>query len=63
MSVSILLFAALALSIPAKSDFGAPAFAQGVTPKMHLEEGIKALKAGDQQGALMHLGAADEALG
>jgi hypothetical protein len=63
LSVSILLSAALALSILAKSDFGAPAFAQGVTPKMHLEEGIKALKAGDQQGALMHLGAADEALG
>ena len=63
LSVSILLSAALALSILAKSDFGAPAFAQGVTPKMHLDEGIKALKAGDQQGALMHLGAADEALG
>jgi hypothetical protein len=63
LSVSILLSAALALSILAKSDFGAPAFAQGVTPKMHLDEGIKALKAGDQQGALMHLGVADQALG
>ena len=31
--------------------------------KMHLDEGIKALKAGDQQGALMHLGVADQALG
>ena len=31
--------------------------------KMHLDEGIKALQGGDQQGALMHLGAADQALG
>ena len=31
--------------------------------KMHLDEGIKAVKAGDNQGALMHLGAADKALG
>jgi hypothetical protein len=30
---------------------------------MHLDEGIKAVKSGDQQGALMHLGAADQALG
>jgi hypothetical protein len=27
---------------------------------MHLDEGIKALKAGDNQVALMHLGAADQ---
>src|ERR687886_615269 len=61
LSISILLSTALALSILAKSDF-APAFAQGVTPKMHLEEGIKALKAGDQQGALMHLNEADKGI-
>jgi hypothetical protein len=30
---------------------------------MHLDEGIKALKAGDNQGALMHLDIADKALG
>jgi hypothetical protein len=29
---------------------------------MHLDEGIKALKANDNQGALMHLDAADKAL-
>ena len=62
LSISILLSTALALSILAKSDFGAPAFAQGVTPKMHLEEGIKALKAGDQQRALMHLNEADKGI-
>jgi hypothetical protein len=31
--------------------------------KMHLEEGIKALQSGDNQGAMMHLKAADNALG
>ena len=62
LSISILLSTALALSILAKSDFGAPTFAQGVTPKMHLEEGIKVLKAGDQQGALMHLNEADKGI-
>ena len=48
-----------------KADFkGAPsAFAQTITPIMHLDEGIKALKNGDNQGALMHLSAADQALG
>jgi hypothetical protein len=30
---------------------------------MNLEERIKALKAGNNQGALMHLAAADQALG
>jgi hypothetical protein len=30
--------------------------------KMHLDEGIKALKANDNQGALMHLGVADQIL-
>jgi hypothetical protein len=30
---------------------------------MHLDEGIKALKNGDNQGAMMHLNAADQALG
>jgi hypothetical protein len=29
-----------------------------MTPKMHLEEGLKALKSGDKQGAMMHLQAA-----
>jgi hypothetical protein len=58
-----LLSAALALSMLAKADFGsAPAFAQ-TTPKMHLDEGIKALKSGDNQGAMMHLNAAEQALG
>jgi hypothetical protein len=62
LSTSVLLSAILALSVLAKSDFGTPAFAQGMTPKMHLDEGIKALKAGDNQGALMHSGVADQAL-
>jgi len=62
LSASLILSAILALSVIAKSDFGTTAFAQGMTPKMHLEEGIKALKAGDNQGALMHLGAADQGL-
>jgi hypothetical protein len=63
LSASVLLSAVLALSLLAKADFGTPTFAQGMTPKMHLEEGIKALKAGDNQGALMHLGVADQVLG
>ena len=63
LGASILLSTALAISVLAKTDFGAPAFAQGMTPQMHLEEGIKALKAGDNQGALMHLDLADKALG
>ena len=62
LSASIFLCAALAASVLAKADFGAPAFAQAMTPQMHLEEGIKALKAGDQQGALTHLSAADQGL-
>jgi hypothetical protein len=62
LSVSLLLSGILALSVLVKADFTAPAFAQGMTPKMHLEEGIKALKSGDQQGALMHLNAADQGL-
>ena len=62
VGASLLLSAILALSVLAKSDFGTTAFAQGMTPKMHLEEGIKALKAGDNQGALMHLSAADQGL-
>jgi hypothetical protein len=62
LSVSIVLSTALALSVLAKADFSTPVFAQGMTPKMHLEEGIKALKAGDNQGALMHLSAADQGL-
>ena len=62
LSVSIVLSTALALSILAKVDFGTPAFAQGMTPQVHLEEGIKAVKAGDSQGALMHLNAADQGL-
>ncbi|MFL6323275.1 MAG: hypothetical protein ACJ71K_08605 [Nitrososphaeraceae archaeon] len=62
LSVSIVLSTALALSILTKADFGTPAFAQGMTPQMHLEEGIKALKAGDSQGALIHLNAADQGI-
>ena len=50
------------LSVLAKADFGPSAFAQTITPKMHLDEGIKALKANDNQGALMHLGVADQIL-
>ena len=59
LSASIILSTASAMSVLAKPDFGTPAFVQGVTPKMHLEKGIRALKAGDTQGALMHL---DEAV-
>ena len=62
LSATILLSAALALSVLAKADFSTPAFAQTITPKMHLEEGIKAVKADDNQGALMHLDAADKGL-
>ena len=62
LSATILLSVALALSVLAKADFSTPAFAQTITPKMHLEEGIKAVKANDKQGALMHLDAADKAL-
>jgi hypothetical protein len=62
LSASIILSTALAMSVLAKADFDTSAFAQGVTPKMHLEEGIKALKANDNQGALTHLDAADKAL-
>ena len=62
LSASIVLSTALAMSVIAKADFGTSAFAQGMTPKMHFEEGIKALKAGDTQGALMHLNAADQGL-
>src|SRR5918911_1529039 len=62
LGASILLCAALAISVLTKANFGAPAFAQGMTPQMHLEEGIKALKAGDNQGALTHLSAADQGL-
>jgi hypothetical protein len=62
VQASIVLSTALAMSVIAKADFGTSAFAQGMTPKMHLEEGIKALKAGDTQGALMHLNAADQGL-
>ena len=60
LGATIILSAALAISVLAKADFGSSAFAQGMTPQMHLEEGIKALKAGDNQGALTHLSAADK---
>ena len=62
LSASVLLSAVLALSILAKANFGPSAFAETITPKMHLDEGIKALKANDNQGALMHLGVADQIL-
>ena len=45
LGASILLSAALAISVLAKADFGPSAFAQTITPKTHLDEGIKALKA------------------
>jgi len=62
--VSFLLSVALGFSILANAGFnGAPSvFAQTITPKMHLEEGLKALKSGDNQGAMMHLNAADQGL-
>jgi hypothetical protein len=62
LGASIVVSIALAMSVLAKADFGTPAFAQGVTPKMHLEEGIKALKAGDTQGALTHLDEANKGI-
>jgi hypothetical protein len=62
LGASIVFSTALAMSVLAKADFGTPAFAQGVTPKMHLEEGIKALKAGDTQVTLMHLDEADKGI-
>jgi hypothetical protein len=63
LSASLIISAALTGSVLAKADFGSLAFAQGVTPKMHLDQGISALKSGDNQGALMHLNAADQVLG
>jgi hypothetical protein len=56
---------ALGLSMFVSVNFiGTPlASAQAITPKMHLDEGIKALKSGDSQGAMMHLTQADQALG
>jgi Small metal-binding protein len=59
---SLVLSSVLAMSILAKADFGTQAFGQALTPKMHLEEGIKALKKGDNEGALMHLNEADKGL-
>jgi hypothetical protein len=50
------------VSVLAKVDFGTQAFAQGVTPRMHWKEGIKALKAGDTQRAMTHLNAADQGI-
>jgi hypothetical protein len=65
MTASIVfLSAALGFSMLAKGEFSiaSPAFAQTITPKMHLDEGIKALKSGDNQGAMMHLDAANQTL-
>ena len=64
LSVSLLLSIALGFSMFVRVDFiSTPsAFAQTLTPKMHLDEGIKALKNGDNQGAMMHLNAADQGL-
>lgn len=56
------LSAALALSILVKADSITFTFAQEVTPKMQLEEGIKALQAGDHPSALMHLSEADKGI-
>jgi hypothetical protein len=64
LSASVLLSVALGLSIIAQANFKVipSAYAQTITPKMHLEEGLKALKSGDNQGAIMHLNAADQGL-
>ena len=59
MSMCIVLSAVLAVSIVAKADI---VFATPLSPKVHLEEGIKALRSGDSQGALMHLSVADQGL-
>ena len=59
LGASLLLSVALGLSIIAQANFNviSSAYAQAITPKMHLEEGLKALKSGDNQGAMMHLNA------
>ena len=64
LGASLLLSVALGLSIIAQANFNviSSAYAQAITPKMHLEEGLKALKSGDNQGAMMHLNAADQGL-
>jgi hypothetical protein len=62
LTASVFVSALLALSVLAISDFGTHALAQTITPKMHLDEGVKALKANDNQGSLMHLGVADKIL-
>jgi cellobiose-specific phosphotransferase system component IIA len=64
LGASLLLSVALGLSVIAQTDFKVIplAYAQNITPKMQLEEGLKALKSGDNQGAMMHLNAADQAL-
>jgi hypothetical protein len=66
LGTTLILSAVLATSILAKADFTTPAFATRIqdelSPKMHLEEGIKSLKAGDSQGALMHFNAAHQGL-
>jgi hypothetical protein len=64
LGASLLLSVALGLSIIAQANFKVipSAYAQNITPKMHLEEGLKALKSGDKQGAMMHLSAADQGL-
>lgn len=65
LHTSLVLASLLALSILAKADFGTSAYAQHsdyLSPKKHLEEGIKAVKNGDNQGALMHLNEANKGL-
>lgn len=64
LGISLLLSMALGLSMFVSVNFiGTPsASAQAITPKMHLDEGIKALKSGDSQGAMMHLNAAEQGL-
>jgi len=64
LGASLLLSVALGLSTVAQANFKVipSAYAQNMTPKMHLEEGIKALKSGDNQGAMMHLDAAEQGL-
>ena len=62
LGTGIVFAGVIALSVLAKVDYGNSVFAQTVTPKMHLEEGISTLKAGNTQGALMHLNATDKVL-
>ena len=62
LNAAIIVSAVLALSVSTKSDFITSAFGQDVTPKIHLEEAIKALKSGNNKGAMTHLTEADKGI-